>query len=313
MYIKNTLRLFINNIGLGMKAVVFRLVVTFLGLLSLYGLLYLGLAEIFQSAQMGNVIGDLKGLWLQFIGLSETTVDIQSSVKELIVLLQANFSRIVWSLLGAGVIIFAMDFLSGLCNFTLCAMVDKYMSSMFKSRFTQTFIQSLRRSVPFELFFSVVKFIFGLIMTIVLICIIVFLGQAISLLSIVFGLWCLIFIYGLFLTFTARLRPRVVQGEKISQALHNMRIKKEEFFPIYSSIIFSIVLVAYINITMLISTFGAGLMLSFPLSFLYLMCLQNVIEYNLGEKKYYIDFKTIIIPKELRSEDEKLLSDIEIN
>lgn len=315
MYIKNTLRLFINNLGIGMKAVFYRLVVTFIGLLCLYAVLYIGTSEIFQSAQMRQVFGDLKSLWLQFLGVNSTTatVNIQASVKALSLLIKANFSRIVWSGLFGVVILFAMDFALGLCNFTLTVMIDKHMSTISNSHFTQTFIQSLKKAVLFELFYTTIKFVFALIVGIILIAIILLLGQAISMLSVVFGLWFVIFVCSFFLSFTARLRPRVAQGEKLSVALHNNGFKKGEFFSVFTAYIFSIVLVAYVNISMLITTLGSGLMLSIPMSYLYLMCLQNIIEYTLSGKKYYLDYQNIVVPKQLRSEEERLLSDVEIN
>ncbi len=309
MYIKNTLRLFMNNINLGFKAMLYRLIVMIVGLISAYYIAYFGISVISKSAEISKVIQDLKSLWLMFLGHEDIVVDLQASFTALLTLVKANLVRIIGSLSAVIVVLFIMDYLLGLCNFTLGAMVNTYMTSLTKTYFIQTFVANIKKALVFELIYSLVKSLAIIISFAIAGCFAIFAYRALSFVSILIGLWLLICLIALFLSFTATWRIKVIEGAKIGSAIKNSNINKNNFFPIFATNILVIVLIFYVNVSMFLVTLGAGIMVTVPMTYLLLLCLQNVIEFTLTGRKYYIDYDNIVIPKELRGEEEKLLSE----
>lgn len=309
MYLKNTLRLFINNINLGFKAMLYRLIVMVVGLISAYYIAKIGISVITSSAELQQVIQDIKNLWLQFIGHEEAVINIEQSFTALVSLFNDNLFRIIGSLLAVTLVLLIMDYLLGLCNFALGVMIDSYMSSLTKTHFTQTFLQNLKKAIVFELVYSICKCFALVVIIAISVCFAVFTYKILGFASILIGLWLAISLASVFLSLTATFRPRVIRGEKLISPIKSQNVNKSNFFSIFAVYILSIVLVIYVNISMAIVTFGAGLMVSVPLTYLFLLCLQNVIDYSICGKKYYIDYDNIVVPKELRGEDERLLGE----
>lgn len=313
MYIKNALRLLMNNLDILFKAVIYRLIVTVFGLGLAYVMCYFGIKSIISSAQFGAVVADLKSIWLQFLGIGEAqSVQIQTSLSAFVEFLNSQMGLFIGTLIILFVILFATDFLLGLCNYVICAMVNSHMSLINKPAFWQTFVQNFKRACVFELFYSVIKTLYFAVCAVLLVSMIIIVGKAVTVLAVLICLWVLVILSAVFFTFTFRLRPMIVEGEKLSVAIKSVGVSKQNFMQIFTTYIISIVSFAYLNISMFIATLGAGVMVSFPLSYLAFICLQNVIHYTLSRKKYYIDFDNIVVPKEQRSEEEQLLNKVNL-
>lgn len=313
MYIKNALRLMINNLTCCYKTMLYRLIVVVVFFCAAYWVVYFGASAIVNSVEMKAVLEDFKQIWLQFIGIDfSAPVELNENFKELFLLVETNMLRIILSLIGLVVIIFFMSWSLGLCNFTVAEMINRHMSTITKAQFIPTFLQSFKRAAVFELFFTVLKSLVAVICIGVFLGIVLLTGRTLSLLSVILALWVVICIVSLFYALTTTLRPKVVDGMKLKDALKSTGVPREKFSTVFATYVLGTVLIVYVNVTMFIATFGAGLMVSVPLSFLFLICVQAVVYYTHAGRKYYIDFDTIIVPKQLRSEDEQLLDDVDM-
>lgn len=312
MYLKNAFKLVFSNLHLVFRAMLFRLVVIATSLLITYGISYLSISVVLRSAEMSNFINDIKTIWQSFIGGELINIDLRNSLNALFMVVSENIGRIIGGALALTFVMFVTNYVLGVCDYTIGVMLDKHMSSITKTKFIQTFLETVKRSLPFELFFTAFQMFFNLLFVIITIVFIVLTLPIFSVISIVIGLWMLITLVALFQTITSRLRPRSIQGLSIKESFSGMCPDKKHFATIFASQVFAVVCVAYLNISMFIVTLGAGIMVSVPLGNLFLIALQLVVNYTLDNKRYYIDYDNIVVPKMMRGEDEQLLEEIEI-
>ena len=79
-----------------------------------------------------------------------------------------------------------------------------------------------------------------------------------------------------------------------------------------ASYVAAALIIVYLYVSVSIFTFGVGLLLVVPFISLLIVCMKTVDYFTINKKKYFVDYDTIVVPKELRENDENLLSDIEI-
>ncbi len=63
---------------------------------------------------------------------------------------------------------------------------------------------------------------------------------------------------------------------------------------------------------MLFFTLGVGTVIISSFYALMISCMRLVDNYTINKKKYFIDYDNIIVPKELRENDEQLLNKVDI-
>ena len=86
----------------------------------------------------------------------------------------------------------------------------------------------------------------------------------------------------------------------------------QESFNRFLSYLITAFVVYVVVIVSSIVTFNVAFVLAVPLSGIIFKSLRFVDYYTLTCKKYYMTFDDIVIPKELRQNDEQLLNQVEI-
>ena len=72
------------------------------------------------------------------------------------------------------------------------------------------------------------------------------------------------------------------------------------------------IVVYYLFATSFLFTFGVGTIFLIPLSTMFVCGMKTVDYYVIHTRKYFIDYDNIVVPKELRENDEQMLKDVEI-
>ena len=105
----------------------------------------------------------------------------------------------------------------------------------------------------------------------------------------------------------------LIVGEKTVASFRNgFRLTRKNFLRMMSTYFTTSVVFLYLGVTVPLFTLGIGDIIFLPFSSLFLVCLKQVDYFVNNKKKYFIDYDTIVVPKELRENDEQLLSDVEI-
>ena len=119
----------------------------------------------------------------------------------------------------------------------------------------------------------------------------------------------------LYLTVFSQVMANILIGENVGVKkafISGLKVNKEYFGKMFSAYLTTAVLLAYLHITISIFTFGVGELILIPFSSLMISTMKTVDYFTIHKKKYFVDYDTIIIPKELRENDEALLSNVEI-
>jgi hypothetical protein len=88
--------------------------------------------------------------------------------------------------------------------------------------------------------------------------------------------------------------------------------KKKYFVKMFSAYFAVTVGLIYLHVSVSFFTLGVGELITIPFASLLLVTMKTVDYFTINKKKYFVDYDTIFVPKELRENDEGLLSDVDI-
>ena len=119
----------------------------------------------------------------------------------------------------------------------------------------------------------------------------------------------------LYCTVFSQVMANVLLGEhrSVKRAFAEGFVPKKRYFLKMISAYFAVtVMLIYLHASVTVFTFGVGEIILIPFASLLLVTMKTVDYFTINKKKYFVDYDTIFIPKELRENDEGLLSDVEI-
>ena len=104
--------------------------------------------------------------------------------------------------------------------------------------------------------------------------------------------------------FNGMVPAMVSEKAKLSQAFKiGFRQCRENFGPLFSTYLVTSVIILCVCAAGAVFSFGAALLLTVPMSFMMLICIQFVSYYTFAKKKYFLAKDKIVQPKENSTED----------
>lgn len=315
MLIKNSLRLLVNNLNVVFKTIIYSLVIVLLSYL-LFTVFFPELVgKITKSDEFAALLGTIQTVWHDFLqGNIRSEVDFVSVFQALTAAIERNASLYVWPIIGLTVGFYLIMVLNNVCAYTLTVMMNARMSSYEKKSFLATFISNFVKALPFEAWYSLLSLIGLTVSALAGFLFIIYTFQDLYISSIIIGIWIFVLLYSLYSTATAMFRPLSVSGNGGAKQIFRNRYHGRDFWQVLATYAFSILLFASINVAMFITTLGAGLVISMPLTQLFFVLLQLVLLYSLEGRKYYVDYETIVTPNKLNKDAKNadFLSDVEM-
>lgn len=314
MLIKNSLRLLINNLNVVFKAIVYSLVIVLLSYL-LFTVFFSELVgKVANSDEFQNILDSVKEVWHSFLqGNIRPDVDFVAGFNAFTQAVERNIANYIWPLIGLTVGFYIISVLNNVCAYTLTSMMNARMSTYEKKSFLASLISGFTKALPFELWHSLLNFLGFSLSAVLGLLFIVYTFSELYITSIIIGIWIFTLLYSVYSTYTALLRPLSVNEEPFKNLFKN-RYTHRDFWQVLATYAFSLLLFASINVAMFITTLGAGLIISMPLTQLFFVLLQLVLLYSLEGKKYYVDYETIVVPNKLNKDAKNadFLSDVEM-
>ena len=312
MFLKNAFKLFVNNINLSLKTMMYRLVVTMLSFFAIVAVCKGPLDVIVKSQSFSAFLKALQDTVHAFItGNFTETANIKECFTALVEFIGAHMSEIRLALVLVAVILFIRSYLLGICNYVVSYVLNGHMSSISRLPFLRGIIGTIARSSVFELAYTLAKTIVLAIAVAAAVLFIVYTTSFLFIFSFMIGIWIVVLAVSLFLSFTVTVRPSVVNGKKINESF-NFKLDGKTSLSIFASYVFAIIIAVALNVGMLYSTLGSGLFVSLPATYVFFMAFQLAVFYSADGRKYFIDYDTIVTPKKLRNEDDKLLNEVEM-
>ncbi|MBO7377939.1 MAG: hypothetical protein J6U35_03580 [Clostridia bacterium] len=314
MKTKNAFKLLLGNSGAIVSDLIYRLVISILTLGITASFVVPFLKEIFSAVEFGEFISAIKGVIGAFFSngneLSGASEKVAETYSALLTLLSDKIGEVTG--VGIGVIIAFVLYaiLSEMGIYAAGSVTKTYMTSLAKEKYLGAILHNFGKCV----LYAIITLLFNAIWAGVLIfgcwAFFSFTSGYIYIYSLTFAVLLFILGMAIFFTFFSNFLPSILRKKRgvFSALKESFVLGAKHFGTLYMQYVSVTIIMLYLNVSVAVFTLGAGVFLSIPVSCVFISCLKLVNYYNIKKKKYYIDYDNIVVPLELRSEDEKLLN-----
>lgn len=314
MRLINAFKIAVNNYvlvfkNLLYKAIVLALFATVLGLI--LKVRFKPLIEQFQP-----VLAEMKKI---LPALTDGTLTEQASALKTALLgfveyLSSNVGSLVTTVFIVVLFFYLYRFVSTVSDAVLTILIYDYISSLSHMGYLTTLAENFKKIIVYQLIETLVSLIWDFLIGAVGYFLFLGLMKAEPVLSVFFTGTLFVLAFSVKQTCMSQVRAQMlIVGEKTVASFRNgFRLTRKNFLRMMSTYFTTSVVFLYLGVTVSLFTLGIGDIIFLPFSSLFLVCLKQVDYFVNNKKKYFIDYDTIVVPKELRENDEQLLSDVEI-
>lgn len=236
-------------------------------------------------------------------------------VSSLWLLIISKKINLVFVFLGIIVLSFANVFLRGLASYVYGIAVNDYMSTLSDFGFFHCFFRNLKSACLYQLLYALIKIVYYVAAIALLFFLFTEMLAAISLVAFPLTYLFAILLFALFHTYFCGMLPATVVGEKkVGEALrHSFRqVKdKKKFSTVFASQIYFIVCSTVLVSAFGLFTFGLGFFVMPIVCNMWAVSLSFAHYYAFNDKKFYLHYDNIVVPKALRKE-ESLLNQMDL-
>lgn len=322
--IRNSAKITFANKTLCFKVLIFRAIIYAICFIICYFLAKATIFPILQSQEVASVFDTLRGIVGNFFTANPNVYDtimntvnteLELKVKAVFTLVNAKISGIVWSVVGVIVVSLVLTFLLGVFDYTVGVLVNDHMSTLQHAGFLSTLFEYFASACKYGLYRLVALLLYNGVMYSLVLALGIFLLYLIDFFALPIIVFLMILVVVLRQTFAGQTLPNMVCGKMpvVKAFIQNFKDNNnhdvtERFM---SYLILSILM---FSVTVLggISTFYVALILIVPFNAVIYSTIKFVDYYNRNGKKYYVTFDDIVIPKQLRDNDEQLLNKVDI-
>lgn len=311
MKLGNAFRIVTGNFSNTYKLLLYRLItgVVFFGLY--YAVLSLGLHSIVSSAELKEIFsligeffkaltsGDIAYLEM----FRETFLD---ALKAFVVVIGENVGSIVGSVVGVCVLYLISRFLNGVALFAMGNIFCDKMTMFSRTIFSAAFFKNLGQAMLYQVVYVPIAFVYNVI-ALALCWFFFFFTPSLlpswGLLTVLLGLSLSIAAFLCFealkMTLISAWLPAVVLGDNVIGGLRcAFRNLGKGFGGRFSNYLMLVYLIVIANILGALFTLGSFLLITVPMSYLMLLCLQFICYFEDNGRKYYVSLHKIAGEKE---------------
>ena len=298
MAFKNALRILVNRFGLAWVLALYTLVlVVLIGSLSL--VFILPVVDAFTTAGIFDSIGKIFADFWEGVPLNSLGVEVQELVERGAEIFEANGPLVVETIVMFFVVLLIYKFLLGFYELPMYRALDGAMSSNARLGFVNLFISSLSKSWRFVLVKILYTTAYDTLFAFVLYCLagLLFTPVVAIFAPLIISVYIILF-QAFRYTLIAFWGPQVAVNKGAIFKSFTFSTKKagKNFASVFSSFIITWVFIIALNLFIGIFTFGAGLILTIPVSMLFILILNMTQYYNKTGRRYYADGEIITPP-----------------
>lgn len=321
MKISNGLKIATSNKSLSYKLLLYKLIVAILGCVSIYFLASrIIIAPVIKSEQFKDLIDILKRIIVDYFNMQTQQMvnhndKLALAIENLRLFIVGMKGNIISSLIFVFLIFQVMKFLFAICDYVIAVNINEHMSSMRHAEFFSTLFENFKKACYYALYRTVMLLLYNAVIVVISVfgsmLLLKFLG--ISSLTII-----LLLVFGsiaLRLSIVGHVLPKMVCENKSPLRAFFEGFKEKSFgvfverYISYFVMVLCIYAIAFLTA---IITYNVALLVTVPFASVLLITVRFVDYYAYNHKKYYITFDEIVIPKELRQNDENLLNKVDI-
>ncbi len=300
MRIKNAFKILIGNSTVIYKSTFFKLITTSLITLIAYFVISADLGYLFNSVEVHDFWNAILTTLTNFIkGNGLDTELLPKAFEAVVEMLKINAIEISIALIKVTLFIFLHNLVERMCNFAIGFLTEGYMSALTKYSLVASLFLNFGKALIYSLIIVPIAIIFdGLVLTLAII-IAVYGLRIISIFAIIIAIIFVVLAISCKYTVFSTFLPSIVGGEKtIRESFVNCFKKRDKFMPMLGNYAFAIMISFYLNVSVAVFTLGVGLIISIPLTSVFIVLLNFVDYYQLQGKRYYVSADEVVTPRQ---------------
>ena len=295
----------VDNFSVTYKQLLYRLVIMIIALGIGWGVLTPFIRDFINSEAFNSLFTGVQNFIQNLLNgkvdeLAEISKKINTAYEQFIHLIQTRVSELVLTALLLLVLLIVEKWFTGLGNYTTAVIVNDKMSLRTSSPFMRTLISHFKEAALYNLTYVPLSVLYDVLVAAGMFAILFFMLHGINFFFISIFLFALIMVLAVAvkMTFTCDWLPALVRGKMGNKksVAYTFSRKNKHTFNVFSNFVVIIILILAINFMALLFTFGVGILITFPASFVILISFEMVNYYDREELRYFIDKKTIIKP-----------------
>lgn len=316
MRTRNAFKIALGNYALVFKNLLYKLCVFTIFAVALRLLLKITLNPFIETLR--PVFENLFGLVLVIVrggDLASTRESLKDSFNSFMSFLSQNYSGIVITVIIILVAVILYRFLSGISDCTLMILVNGHMTGMAHRGYLAVMIENLKKILVYQLIDGLSSIVFTGIASFLVWAVFRLTITYAPMLTLFLTMLIIVSMISIYLTVFSQVMANVLLGDvkSLKKAIKDgLLCKREYFFKMFFAYATVVVLLVYLHASLTVFTFGVGELLLIPFASLLIVTMKTVDYFTINKKKYFVDYDNIVIPKELRENDEDLLSSIDI-
>ena len=316
MRAKNALRIAVGNYALVFKNLLYKSIVFVLFSVITGLVLNLTLNPLVEVAR--PLIKDFFDILISLFSgadYSAKTISLQTNFQAVKDFFVSHAGGLVATVIIIVVLVFLYKFLTGISDGTLMILVEGHMSGLSHRSFISVMIENLGRILIYQLIDTLCSFICVILVCVICWLVDLVLFSVLPLISVFVTVAVILCAISVYQTFFSQVMANILIGEtkSIKKAfIDGIRPKKGYFSKMFAGYLTVTMILMYLHASVTVFTLGVGELLLIPFASLMLVTMKLVDYFTINKKKYFIDYDNIVVPKELRENDEELLNKVEI-
>lgn len=240
---------------------------------------------------------------LDFTALQNAWQSIGNAFDELLQLLRARVGSIVLTVVILILVYLIQRFLSGLSNYTAAALINDKMAMRADSSFIGTLIKNLGKASLYNAIYVPLSLVYDIIIFTVMTAIFIGLMNASAPLLLLIAMFstCITFLFVIKMALTTDWLPALIYGKMTNRGAImyslNYKANNKNFLSVLSNYVVLVLVIFALNVAAVFLTFGAGLLLTMPASYVLLISFEFVNYCDNNEIKYFMDKNTVVKPE----------------
>lgn len=306
MKFKHSFLVFVDNFKTTYKVLLYRVIVVALCMCIYTAIIFPFMQRISNTEPMTELSAASQYFGsafanLDFEGMHDAWVQITGSLEGLMQLFSTRIGEIVGGLVVIVLVYFVQRFLLGIGNYTAGAMINDKMAMRADSPFIGTLIKNLGDAslynaiyVPLSTIYDIIAIgltgaaVYGMYVAGIPLLLLVFLFSTI-----------IILLFTIKMTFTSDWLPALIYGKMNNRAAmkYSFGYSGKKFADVFSNFLVLVLIILSLNTAAVFLTFGAGLLITIPASYLILICMEFVNYCENNDVKYFLDKKNVVKPE----------------
>ncbi len=306
MKFKHTFHVFVDNFGIIYKQLLYRLIILLVSGLICSLAIYPFIKELIDSPQLTSLIDGMWGYLTTLLNgdvheLGSISLRVKDAYADFLTLLQDKTTSFVLSGLLLLLVYVVSKWFSGLGNYATAAVINDKMALRANSPFLNTLISNLKSAAVYNAIYVPLSIAYDLLIGVAMFFLLFFLLNNILyfLVSVFLFVLAIVVAVTIKMTFTCDWLPALIRGKKgqLGAFKYTFSRTNKSTMSVVSNFAVMCVLIFALNSAALMLTFGVGLLLTIPSSYVMLICFEFVNYYDREEIKYFVEKHTIIAPE----------------